>query len=150
MDEPYFLSTDQTRTHYYTQFTKQSITKRWNLIHCSEQSGKTEAELRGNQKENDLEIQGDQMVALLGVEAPGLGGMKGWSVLGLTGQVRRDTQWEREHSGLEEPSRRQPNPLGSPHPPASAYHCNNVSLNRYSEQGGNQVTQRWWDHSVSL
>lgn len=68
--------------------------------------GKTAAELRGNQKTNDLEIQGDQMVALLGVKAPGLGGMNAWSVLGLTGQVKRDTLREREHSGLEEPSHR--------------------------------------------
>lgn len=70
----------------------QTITKSGNLTLHSEQSGKTLAELRGNQKENDLEIQGDQMVALLGAEAAGLKRMKAWSVLGLTGQVRRDTQ----------------------------------------------------------
>lgn len=70
-----------------------------------------QAELRGNQKENDLEIQGDQMVALLGAEATGPAGMKARSVRGLAGR-------EREHSGLEEPSHRQPNPRGSSHPSA--------------------------------
>lgn len=151
MNGPYVLSTGyQTCTHSFSQFAKQSIVESRNLTRCSEQSWKTEAELRGNQMENDLEIQGDQMVALLGVEAPGLGGMKAWSVLGLTGQVRRDTQRKREHSGLEEHSHRQPNPRGSFHPPASAYHCNNLSSNSYSEQGDSQVTQRWWDHSESL
>lgn len=82
----------KTHRHNYTQFTKHSKTESGNLTLHSGQSGKTQAELRGNQKENDLEIQGDQMVALLGAEAAGLGGMKAWSVLGLTGQVRRDTK----------------------------------------------------------
>lgn len=83
----------QASAHLHTtKFTKQSITESRNPTRLPEQSGKTEAKLRGNQKENDLEIQGDQMVALLGVQAPGLGGMKARSVLGLTGQVRRDTR----------------------------------------------------------
>lgn len=54
------------------------------------------ADLRENQKENDLEIQGDQMVTLLRAEDTGLAGIKAWSVLGLTGQarlpVRKSTQ----------------------------------------------------------
>lgn len=62
-----------------------------NLTLHSEQSGKTRAELKGIRKENDLEIQGDQMLALLGARAAGLGVMKAWSVLGPTGQVRQDT-----------------------------------------------------------
>lgn len=86
------MSTDYLNTESYTQFTKHSITESRNLTLHSEQSGKTQTELRGNQKENDLEIQGDQMVALLGPEAAGLGGMKACSVLVLTGQVRRNTQ----------------------------------------------------------
>ncbi len=86
------LEKKTTYTQLHTQFTKHFITKSRNLTLCSEQSGKTQAKLRGNQKENDLEIQGDQMVALLGAAAAGLGAMKAWSVLGLTGQVRRDTQ----------------------------------------------------------
>lgn len=93
-------------TNSYTQLIEQPITGSRNLTLLSEQSGKTAAELRGNQKTNDLEIQGDQMLALLGVKAPGLGGMNAWSVLGLTGQVKRDTLRQREHSGLEEPSHR--------------------------------------------
>lgn len=91
-------------TNSYTQLVEQPFTGSRNLTLHSEQSGKTATGLRGNQKMNDLEIQGDQMVALLGVKAPGLGGMNAWSVLGLTGQVKRDTPQEREHSGLEEPS----------------------------------------------
>lgn len=78
-------------TNSYTQLVEQPITGSRNLILRSEQSGKTAAELRRNQKTNDLEIQGDQMVALLGVKDPGLGGMNAWSVLGLIGQVKRDT-----------------------------------------------------------
>lgn len=97
---------DTKHTQSHTRLVKQPITGSRNSNLLSEQSGKTAAELRGNQKKNDLEIQGDQMVALLGVKAPGLGGMNAWSVLGLTGQVKRDTLWEREHSGLEEPSHR--------------------------------------------
>lgn len=62
-------------TNSYTQLIEQPITGSRNLTLLSEQSGKTAAELRGNQKTNDLEIQGDQMLALLGVKAPGLGGM---------------------------------------------------------------------------
>lgn len=88
-------STKHTHTHSYAQFTKHAVTESGNLSLHSEQSGKTQTELRGNQKESDLEIQGDQMVALLGVEAAGLGEMKARSVLSPTGQVRRDTQWER-------------------------------------------------------
>lgn len=93
-------------TQSHAQLVKQPVTGSRNLTLCSEQSGKTAAELRGNQKKNDLEIQGDQMLALLGVKAPRLDGMNAWSVLGLTGQVKRDTLREREHSGLEEPSHR--------------------------------------------
>lgn len=78
-------------TNSYTQLVEQPITGSRNLTLRSEQSGKTAAELRRNQKTNDLEIQGDQMVALLGVKDPGLGGMNAWSVLGLIGQVKRDT-----------------------------------------------------------
>lgn len=84
----------------YTPLAEQSVTGSRNLTLCSEQSEKTAAKLRGNQKTNDLEIQGDQMVALLGVKAPGLGGMNARSVLGFTGHVKRDTLRDREHSGL--------------------------------------------------
>lgn len=98
--------------HSYASLTKQPVTGSRNLTLSSEQSGKIEAVLKGNQKENDSEIQEDQMVALLGVKAPGLGGMKAGFVLGLTGQVRRDAKREREHSGLEEPSHHQLNPRG--------------------------------------
>lgn len=45
----------------------------------------------------------------------------------------------REHSGLEEPSHRQPNPQRSSHSSALAYRCTNVLLNRYSEQRGSGV-----------
>lgn len=98
------LSGYQTQSH--GQLVEQPVTGSRNSTLRSEQSEKTAAKLRGNQKKNDLEIQGDQMLALLGVKAPGLGGMNAWSVLGLTGQVKRDTLREREHSGLEEPSHR--------------------------------------------
>lgn len=65
--------------------SQQSISERGNLILCSEQSGKTHAAWRENQTETDLEIQGDQMVALLVVEAVGIVGMKARSVFSWTG-----------------------------------------------------------------
>lgn len=101
------MSKGNRNTYTVTQSSPNAPSLSGNPTLCSEQSGKTQARRGGNQKENDLEIQGDQMVALLGAEAAGLGGMKARSVLGLTDQVRRGTQRESEHSGLEEPSHRQ-------------------------------------------